>query len=108
MEVKLKLNSWDEYDASYLWNGLIVFGYHKNSEEFSWFFPSIKPINTPHKSYVLKDYDIPRFGESYQKYFEKVAKEDLEEELTKLMKSSLNQQLLIDMLFNNKLKIGEV
>lgn len=111
MEIKLKLERYDRHEGVYDWCGLKVFGYQHAIGEYRWSFPRMK-VNKAwkekiSKSYILEKYDIPMFGNSPGVYFREDAKEDLEKELTTLMEMPMNQYVLIHMLFNEILIIGD-
>jgi len=111
MEIKIKLEVYDKYEAIYSWSGLKIFGREYSSDSFMWAFPKMDVLkytkNNIDVAHILYNFEIPRFGESYKKYFEKIAKEELEVEIKKEMMKSINQQLLIELLFNNILEIGD-
>lgn len=110
MEVKLKLESYDRHEGYYGWHGLKVFGYQHATGEYRWTFPRRHVRKAFFEGipryYILEKYDIPVF-DTLEKYFRKDAKEELEKELTELMKMSMNQRALLEMLFNEILIIGD-
>lgn len=111
MEVKLTLKSWDQYDATFSWNSLLIKGVRDTSDSFKWFFPAIHIqkaySNKIDWEYIIGNHEILRFGESLKKHFEEDAKKELEQLLSEKMTKTDNRRLLLSMLFNDILLIGD-
>jgi hypothetical protein len=103
--VNLKLIAWDKYEAVYSWMGLHVIGREYDSDTFRWSFPEIdiNKVISHRLDHIdfLNRLEIPRVGESLQKHLEGECKKELENTLTELFQDSINQQILIMMLFDN-------
>jgi hypothetical protein len=109
--VELKLITWDKYEAVFSWMGLHIVGRQYDSDTFKWSFPELdlqkamtKKIDT---GYIISRHEIPRFGETLQKHLEGECKKELEKLLEKELQDDLNQQVLIEMLFDGIVIIGD-
>ena len=107
----MKLESWDQYEAAYSWNKLIIKGIRDTSDSFKWFFPFVDVSkgfeNKIDWEYIIRSHEILRFGEPLRKHFETTAKEELEQLLSEEMAKVENKRLLISMLLNNILIFRE-
>jgi hypothetical protein len=103
--IKLELVNYDKFEVVYKWKGLHVAGNRYDADSYMFRFPEIDANKAIERkidiSYVFKDYEIPRFQENLKPFFSKTAKEELEKELTKLMKMPMNQEILIMMVLDD-------
>lgn len=103
--IKLELVDYDKFAVVYKWKGLYIVGNRYDADSYKFHFPDINSNKAIERkadtSYILKDYEIPRFQENLKSFFFKTAKEELEKELTQLMKMSMNQEILIMLILDN-------
>lgn len=98
---KLKLESYDKHEAIYkiVGSSLRVYGSNRGAGEYYFYFPTIdvmKALNDKiDYNYIMDKYTIPTYGEDIHTFFKGSAKEELEDELNKLMKDDLNRKILI-------------
>lgn len=101
----IKVVAYDKHEAVYNWKGLHIVGSRYDADSYMFRFPEIdvdKAIKEKTDiSYVFRDYEIPRFQEEMKSFFEKTAKEDLENKLKESLKDSLNQKVLMMLVLAN-------
>jgi len=105
----MKVISWNQNEIFYSWNKLVVFGAPFDSDTFGFYFPRKKKKRSPIKlgsaSYILRNYQISRFGNGIKYYINGEGKKDLEDEINKSMKEDYNKKILIEMIFNDEVEI---
>ena len=97
----------DYYDASviyYSYNGLLIKGTWQSKDIFNFYFPIFKNITL--STYIIKKYELLLFGEKVKDVVDTKVREEIEEVLEEKMKDNLNKEMLIEMLFSNKLELA--
>lgn len=110
-QIELKYIDHDQFQIVYEFAGMYCIGNEYDKDTYRFSFPQLKSQKvmsfTGSTMDLLGKYEIPRFGEAMSKYARVTAREELEQELNKIIMDELSQRVLLSLIFEDMVIIGE-